>query len=107
MRARLEELQDALAGVGDRGTAKGDADGAIATRHDRIVSDLEAERDRVQQRLGDAVKALETIRLNLLRLHAGSGSVQRLTTDLDLARGVAQEIGFVLEGRRDVERELG
>ena len=107
MRARLEELQDALAGVGDRGTAKGGADGAIATRHDRIVSDLEAERDRVQQRLGDAVKALETIRLNLLRLHAGSGSVQRLTTDLDLARGVAQEIGFVLEGRRDVERELG
>jgi hypothetical protein len=52
------------------------------------------------------VRALETIRLNLLRLHAGSGSVQSLTTDLGLARTVAQEIGFLLEGQREVERQL-
>ena len=70
------------------------------------MSDLEAERELVQARLGDAVRALETIRLNLLRLHAGSGSVRNLTTDLGLARAVAQEIGFLLEGRREVEREL-
>ena len=106
MRQRLEELNDALGGTKDEGRGKG-GDVAIPSRHDRIVSDLEAERDRVQRRLGDAVKALETIRLNLLRLHAGSGSVQNLTTDLGLARTVAQEIGFVLEGRREVEEELG
>ena len=105
MRQRLEELNDALGGTKDEGRGKG-GDVAIPSRHDRIVSDLEAERDRVQRRLGDAVKALETIRLNLLRLHAGSGSVQNLTTDLGLARTVAQEIGFVLEGRREVEEEL-
>ena len=105
MRQRLEELNDALGGTRDEGRGKG-GDVAIPSRHDRIVSDLEAERDRVQQRLGDAVKALETIRLNLLRLHAGSGSVQNLTTDLGLARTVAQEIGFLLEGRREVEQEL-
>ena len=105
MRQRLEELNDALGGRGDEGRGKG-GDAAIGIRHDRIVADLEAERDRVQRRLGDAVKALETIRLNLLRLHAGSGSVRSLTTDLGLARTVAQEIGFLLEGRREVEREL-
>src|SRR5438874_1902678 len=105
MRQRLEDLNDALGGTKDEGRGKG-GDVAIPSRHDRIVSDLEAERDRVQRRLGDAVKALETIRLNLLRLHAGSGSVQNLTTDLGLARTVAQEIGFVLEGRREVEEEL-
>jgi serine/threonine-protein kinase len=105
MRQRLEELNDALGGTREEGRGKG-GDVAIPSRHDRIVSDLEAERDRLQQRLGDAVKALETIRLNLLRLHAGSGSVQNLTTDLGLARTVAQEIGFVLEGRREVEQEL-
>jgi serine/threonine-protein kinase len=105
MRQRLEELNDALGGTREQGRGKG-GDVAIPSRHDRIVSDLEAERDRLQQRLGDAVKALETIRLNLLRLHAGSGSVQNLTTDLGLARTVAQEIGFVLEGRREVEQEL-
>jgi len=105
MRLRLEELNEALEGTRDEGRGKG-GDVAIPARHDRIVSDLEAERELVQARLGDAVRALETIRLNLLRLHAGSGSVRNLTTDLGLARGVAQEIGFLLEGRREVEREL-
>ena len=105
MRLRLEELNEALEGTRDEGRGKG-GDVAIPARHDRIVSDLEAERELVQARLGDAVRALETIRLNLLRLHAGSGSVRNLTTDLGLARAVAQEIGFLLEGRREVEREL-
>jgi hypothetical protein len=75
-------------------------------RHDRIVTDLVAERDLVQRRLGDAVKALETIRLNLLRLRAGSGSVQSLTTDLGLAREVASEINLLLEGHQEIERDL-
>jgi hypothetical protein len=70
------------------------------------VADLEKERDVVQRRLGDAVKALETIRLNLLRLRAGSGSVQNLTTDLGHARDVAQEIGHLLAAEREVEELL-
>jgi len=106
MRHRLEELQEALADVG-RGPGDGTApDPAIGARHDRIVADLSGERDLVQQRLTDAVAALETIRLNLLRLHAGTGTVQSLTTDLGLAREVAREIGAQIEGRLEVEREL-
>ncbi|HYU08427.1 MAG TPA: protein kinase [Gemmatimonadales bacterium] len=102
MRARLEELQEALADVGQRGAP----DPAIGARHERIVADLSAERDLVQQRLKDAVAALETIRLNLLRLHAGTGSVQRLTTDLGLAREVAQSISRQIEGFREAESAL-
>jgi len=101
MRARLEELQDALANV-DRDTA---APG-IAVRHDRIVADLSTERGIVEQRLTDIVAALETIRLNLLRLQAGSGSVQSLTTDLGLARDVAEAVDLLLEGHRQVDEEL-
>ncbi len=104
MRARLEELQEALGDVGHRGG--GSPDPAIAARHDRIVRDLGAERDLVQQRLKDAVAALETIRLNLLRLHAGTGTVQSLTTDLGLAREVVEEISGQVDGHREVEREL-
>src|SRR6266702_3112681 len=106
MRRRLEELQEVLAdtGKGDAGPGKGDA--RVEARRRRIVADLEVERDLVQQRLSDAVRALETIRLNLLRLHAGSGTVQSLTTDLGLAREVAKEIGFLLEAEREVEEEL-
>src|SRR5712664_297557 len=102
MRARLEELQEALADVGHTGNPEP----AIAARHDRIVADLSAERDLVQQRLKDAVAALETIRLNLLRLHAGTGTVQRLTTDLGLARELARDIGAEVDGLREVEDAL-
>jgi serine/threonine-protein kinase len=102
MRARLEELQEALADVGQRGAP----DPSIGARHDRIVADLSAERELVQQRLKDAVAALETIRLNLLRLHAGTGSVQSITTDLGLAREVARDIDAHADGLREVEDAL-
>jgi serine/threonine-protein kinase len=101
MRSRLEELQDALANVERDAT-----DPAVAQRHDRIVADLTAERGAVEQRLADAVAALETIRLNLLRLHAGTGSVRSLTTDLGLARDLARDIGAQVEGYRELERDL-
>src|SRR5882672_1242734 len=101
-RRRLEELQDALGGV-----KTSSADPTIVARHDRILADLTAERELVQQRLTDAVAALETIRMNLLRLHAGTGSVKNLTTDLGLAREVAKGIDLLLEGHREVEQELG
>lgn len=101
MRARLEELQEALGGAN-----RGAADPAINARHDRIAADLSAERDLVQQRLKDAVAALETIRLNLLRLHAGTGSVHSLTTDLGLARALARDIDAQVDGYREVEEAL-
>ncbi len=102
MRGRLEELQEALADVGHAPNP----DPSIGARHDRIVADLNAERDLVQQRLKDAVAALETIRLNLLRLHAGTGSVQSLTTDLGLARDIARDIDAQVEAYREIERGL-
>jgi serine/threonine-protein kinase len=101
-RRRLEELQDALGGA-----KASSADASIAARHDRIFADLTAERELVHQRLADAVAALETIRLNLLRLHAGTGSVQSLTTDLGLAREVAKAVELLLEGHREIDAELG
>jgi len=95
-------LQDVLGGA-----KASSADPSIGARHDRILDDLTAERELVQQRLADAVAALETIRMNLLRLHAGTGSVRNLTTDLGLAREVAKSIDLLLEGQREVEKELG
>ena len=72
LRARYDELQEVL---GDGGDAAASAE----------YADLRAARDTIHARLGDAVGALETIRLNLLRLHAGSATVAGLTTHLGLA----------------------
>ena len=106
MRARLEELNDALQGADERGRLSGQIAGDIKEKRDRVVTDLENERELVQRRLKDAVAALETIRLNLLKLHAGAGSVQSLTTDLTLAREAAQEVELLLQAHKEIEDAL-
>ena len=104
MRQRLEELNDALDAPATG--ASGGGAGPLAESRDRIATELVAERERVQARLRDAVAALETIRLNLLRLHAGSGSIERITTDLGLAQEVAREVDLLLAGQREVDATL-
>ena len=106
MRQRLEELTEALDGGGSAAPARGAAPEGLADRRDRIAVELRAERERVQERLRDAVAALETIRLNLLKLHAGSGSIERITTDLGLAQEVAREVDLLLSAQREVDATL-
>jgi hypothetical protein len=106
MRARLDDLNAALEGAGERGRLSDEISGDLKARRDRLVADLQGERELVQRRLKEAVAALETIRLNLLRLHAGTGSLQSLTTDLTLARAAAQEVDLLLAGQREIEAAL-
>jgi len=63
-------------------------------------------RDAVHLKLGEAVGALETIRLDLLRLHAGSTTIQSITTHLGLAVDVSDEIARLIAANSDVERVL-
>jgi len=104
MRARLEQLNDAI-GFGPAGEAA-DPPSEVGARRDAVLADLRRERERVQHRLTEAVAALETIRLNLLKLHAGSTTVETLTTDLGLARDVAREIDLLLKGQREVDEVI-
>jgi hypothetical protein len=91
LRSLYDEVQEALGAAGD--AAFSDAYGA-----------LRADRDRIHAKLGDAVAALETIRLNLLRLHAGQGTVEGLTTHIDLATEVSAAVARLLAARQEVER---
>ena len=93
LRERYDDLKEALALAGD---AAADSD----------YDDLRDERDAIHTKLGEAVGALETIRLNLLRLHAGSGSVENLTTHIGLAFAVSEEVERMLAARDEVERSL-
>ncbi|HWZ28757.1 MAG TPA: serine/threonine-protein kinase [Gemmatimonadales bacterium] len=89
MRQRLDLFNDAL-GPEAQGPGTGE-------------DDLRQARELVRTRLKDAVAALETIRLNLLKLHAGTGSVESVTTDLGLAREVAAEVDRLLEARNELD----
>ncbi len=105
MRRRVDELNDVVAKLdaGKSATAAPGAAAALADRRDALDHDLHAARDAAQRRLSDAVTALEGIRLNLLRLTAGAGSVDSLTADLAVAREVSEGVEQLLEGQREVE----
>ena len=88
LRKRHDELQEALAS-------------APATDE---YAELRAMRDSIHGKLRDAVGAMETIRLNLLRLHAGSGTVESLTTHIELASEVSDEVERLIAAHQEVER---
>ena len=61
---------------------------------------------REQDRLMEAVAALETLRVGLLRLRAGTVSLDGFTTDLDAVRVVGERVDLLVDARREVERAL-
>jgi predicted Ser/Thr protein kinase len=65
-----------------------------------------ANRSGVREKLTAAVGALETIRLDLLRLHAGSTTVRSVTTHMGIAEDVSREINRMIAANSDVDRLL-
>nr|NIO59685.1 hypothetical protein [Acidobacteriota bacterium] len=77
----------------------------------RLEADAAALRERGdtaghEERLATAVAALETLRLDLLRLHAGSGTLDELTRNVEAARKVGEQIDAALRARQEVEDAL-
>jgi hypothetical protein len=99
MRRRIEELNDLIAQVGDDVRAGGE-------RRARLREDLQSTRDAAQAKMLDAVTALETIRLGLLRLQAGGVTTGGITEDLAAARGLLGDLAVLQESAAEVEREL-
>jgi eukaryotic-like serine/threonine-protein kinase len=102
VRARIEGLEQSLADVGS-----GVAPGAAADHRATLTADLVAARDTARAHLGETVAALETIRLDLLRLRAGVGSVDRITADLSAAGDIGAAVDRLLAASDEVDRELG
>jgi serine/threonine-protein kinase len=93
LRKRRDELADALGEVSE-------------TSSSREYAELVELRNVVEARLSDAVGALESIRLNLLRLHAGSATVESVTTHLNMAAEVSEEVERLIAGQDEVARYL-
>jgi serine/threonine-protein kinase len=111
LRKRYDALAEAVArssGAGGEGggTEDGTSTALMASRRDDVLAGVVAERDAVHARLQKSVAALETVRLSLLRLHAGSATVETLTADLGVAVEAAQEVDRLLEANREVESDL-
>src|SRR5258705_7554707 len=73
---------------------------------------LEARRTAASTHLAESVAALEGIRLDLLRLHAGAGDLAPLTTLIDAARLLGEDVSRLADAQREaddasVRRPLG
>jgi serine/threonine-protein kinase len=101
MRSQVAELDAVLAEVGDDDPSR-----PGAAERARVRSAVEATRNEASEKLRQAVKALETIRLGLLMMHAGGATVESLTLDLRNARDISEKMENLLAGHREVERLL-
>ena len=109
LRQTVDELNGALAGLGEPGATRHpdlQAASVVDTR-ERLRADLTRQRDQAAGRLATTVAALEGIRLNLLRLKAGTGSVAELTVDLAAARDVMDALSRSADAAEQVEALLG
>ncbi len=70
------------------------------------LADVREARDESALRIREVVGALETMRLNLLRLHAGSTTLAGLTTQFGAASDLAKEVERLIEARAEVEAAL-
>jgi serine/threonine protein kinase len=67
---------------------------------------LESRRSSAAAHLGQSVAALEKIRLDLLRLHGGATDLSPLTTLIDSARTLDDEIRRLAEAEKEVDAIL-
>jgi len=68
---------------------------------------LAVRRTSAAAHLAESVAALESIRLDLLRLHAGAHDLAPLTTLMDAARRIGEDVNRLAEAQREAEDAAG
>lgn len=80
---------------------------SLAPSESADVDVLAARRNTATAQLAESVAALERIRLDLLRLHAGASDLAPLTTLIDAARQVSDDVSRLADAQRELEDALG
>jgi predicted Ser/Thr protein kinase len=98
LRKRRDQLRATMA---EAGTLDG------SSKRGNLAAELASAIAVVEERHGSAVSAIESLRLDLLRLRAGIGSADDLTASLTQARTVGTTIDNELSAHRQVESLIG
>ena len=109
-REQLGDLPTTVAALEARAAearAEMDVIAALAPSEATGAEVLEARRAAAAAQLAETVAALEAIRLDLLRLHAGTGDLAPLTTLMDAARAVGEDVRRLAEAQREVDATAG
>jgi serine/threonine-protein kinase len=105
-REQLEELPAIVSSLEARAAearAEMEVVAALAPAGSEDADVLAARRKNAQEQLAASVAALEGIRLDLLRVHAGAGDLAPLTTLMDAAREIGEDLGRLVEAQREVD----
>jgi serine/threonine-protein kinase len=108
-REQLAELPAIVAALEARAAeARADLDvvAALAPVSGQAADALAARRDAAAARLANSVAALEGLRLDLLRLHAGSSDLAPLTTLMHDARLLNEEVRRLASAQREVDEAM-
>lgn len=93
LRARRYSLQTALQNV-------------RPASHAALYDATRTEHDRIAERLQSTIAAMESIRLGLLRLHAGALDAAGLTTHVALAEAMSENVDRLIAANAEVEALL-
>ncbi|MGV3707557.1 MAG: serine/threonine-protein kinase [Gemmatimonas sp.] len=79
---------------------------ALAPANSDDANQLERRRHSAATHLAESVGALERIRIDLLRLHGGNNDLAPMTTLLETAREVGEDLARLADAEREVDEEL-
>ena len=103
-REQLAELPAMVAALEQRASAARaelEVVAAVVPADDHASALLAMRRERAAAQLASTVASLEGIRLDLLRLHAGATDLAPLTTLIDAARAVGDDIARLADAQRE------
>lgn len=104
--AELPATVAALEAVAAEARANIDVVAALAPSGSADAEVLAARRNAAAKRLADSVAALERIRVDLLRLHAGAADLAPLTTLIDAARLIGEDARRLADAEREVSADM-
>jgi serine/threonine-protein kinase len=105
-REQLADLPATVAALEARAAearAELDVVAALAPNGSADTAALDVRRDAASSHLAASVAALEGIRLDLLRLHAGASDLAPLTTLIDAARLLGEDVSRLADAQREVD----
>ncbi len=97
VREQIEKLDGVL------GTS-GNMPGRAEDKRGALNADVASARKAAETRLADLVTAMETVRLDLLRLQAGVGTPESITQDLAAAAAVGQDADRLIAALSEADR---
>jgi serine/threonine-protein kinase len=101
--AELPQIVAALEARAAEARAEMDVVAAMAPTNSADAEVLAVRRTAAATRLAESVAALEGLRLDLLRLHAGAADLQPLTTLMDAVRRIDEDVGRLAEAQQEAD----